>query len=425
MAKMTLIREDQIDSLVAGGLDMTFPPGAWVKQKFDAPTIADVRAEVRKQLSRPEIADRITPGMRIAIGLGSRGIRCLFDVAHETISFLKERGAQPFVVPTMGSHGGATPDGQRQLLAGYGLSEETLGVPFETAMDVDLLGKTPEGAPVYFSRPALMADAVIPIGRIKPHTAFRAHVESGLYKMLVIGFGKHLGAASIHSYGFARFPSILPAAGDLILDKVSVLCGIGIVENANDDAALIEALTPEEIPKREPELLKLARRWMGRILFDEIDVLIVDELGKNISGDGMDPNVTGRYSQPHMSGGPNVQKIVVLDLTEETHGNACGLGLADITTQTVLDKLDFAQTYTNAITSTVLSVVRLPVVMPTKRIAVALALKTINGVKPGEERVVRIKNTLELDKIWISEQLLKDAAGRDDIEVAQSCELDL
>lgn len=420
-----LIREDQVNQLVSGGLDFPFPSGAYVRQKFEGPRIERVTEEVRRQLSRPEIAQRIRPGMRIAVGVGSRGIKCIFDVTKATVDFLKEQGAKPVIVPTMGSHGGATPEGQLEVLRGYGITPEALGVPFDASMDVVLLAETPQGVPVYFSRPALEADGIIPIGRVKAHTAFRGPVESGIYKMLAIGFGKHRGAATLHSYGFAEFARLIPEVGETILAKVPVVCGIAIVENASEDPALIEALAPGEIGRREPELLELSKKWMSRILFDEFDVLIVDEIGKNISGDGMDPNVTGRYFLPFMSGGPRIQKIAVLDLTDETHGNANGIGAADVTTQDVLDKFDFFQTYTNAITSTVLSVAKLPIVMPTKRSAVALALKTINGVSPQEARVVRIKNTLELEEIWISDALLAEAQGRSDIELIRKAELEV
>lgn len=420
---MQIIPEDRVDALVEGGLQVDFPQGAWVRQKFAQEKIEDVAAEVRAQIHRPEVKERIRPGMRLALGVGSRGIKCLYEVVEATVNELKALGAEPFIVPTMGSHGGATPEGQLEVLASYGVTEEALGVPFEASMEVTEIGVSESGVPVYVSTPALQADGLVPIGRVKPHTAFRGSVESGLYKMLAIGFGKHRGAATIHSYGFEQFHKLIPEIGQYILDHTQVAFGIAIVENAAEDPALIEALTPQEMPEREPELLEKAKAWMGRILFDEFDVLIVDEIGKNISGDGMDPNVTGRYPMPFVTGGPSIQKIVVLDLTEETHGNACGIGAADVISQAALDKIDFFATYTNAVTSTVLSAVRLPVVMSTKEKAVALALHTVNGVTPKEAKVVRIENTLELDTIWISDALLEEAKHRDDIELIERAPL--
>ena len=414
---MNIISIDQAQALIPGGIELDYPNGAHIQQLFTGPTVEDVTSRVREELERPEIARRIRLGQKIGLGVGSRGIQCLGEVVRATVKKLREYGAEPFIIPAMGSHGGATPEGQRTVLASYGITEEALGVPIEASMEVVELGKTGSGVPVHFSKAALQADGVVPIGRIKAHTAFRGPVESGLFKMLTIGFGKHKGAATAHSCGFARFAELIPEVGRLILDRAPVAFGIAIVENAAEDAAAIEALTPEEMPKREPELLVKAKAWMGRILFDRFDVLVVDEAGKNISGDGMDPNVTGRFSQPFVQGGPEIQKIAVLDLTDESHGNACGIGSADVITQNFLDKIDFNQTYTNGVTSTVLSAVRLPVVMPTTQTAVALALRSCNAVEPGEERIVRIKNTLELDEIWVSDALLEETEDRTDLKV--------
>ena len=414
---MNIISIDQAQALIPGGIELDYPNGAHIQQLFTGPTVEDVTSRVREELERPEIARRIRPGQKIGLGVGSRGIQCLGEVVRATVTKLREYGAEPFIIPAMGSHGGATPEGQRMVLASYGITEEALGVPIEASMEVVELGKTGSGVPVHFSKAALQADGVVPIGRIKAHTAFRGPVESGLFKMLTIGFGKHKGAATAHSCGFDRFAELIPEVGRFILDRAPVSFGIAIVENAAEDAAAIEALTPEEMPKREPELLVKAKAWMGRILFDRFDVLVVDEAGKNISGDGMDPNVTGRFTQPFVQDGPEIQKIAVLDLTDESHGNACGIGSADVITQNFLDKIDFYQTYTNGVTSTVLSAVRLPVVMPTTQTAVALALRSCNAVEPGEERIVRIKNTLELDEIWVSDALLEETEGRKDVKV--------
>lgn len=412
-----------LDHLLPDGFGRPFPKGAWVRQKFEGPEVEDIAGEVRRRLERPELWERVRPGARIALGVGSRGIGGLREIVQTTVEVLKGKGFQPFIVPAMGSHGGATAEGQRRLLAGYGISEETLGVPVEGSMEVVQVGTGSGGVPVFFSRPALEADGIIPICRIKPHTAFRGRYESGVLKMLVIGFGKHRGAATVHAQGFERFAEMIPELGGMLLEKTPVLFALATVENAFDRPALLEALTPREILEREPLLLEQARAWMGRILFDEFDLLVVDEIGKDISGDGMDPNVTGRFSQPFVTGGPRIQKIVVLDLTQETHGNANGIGGADVTTQKVVEQMDFTQTYTNALTSTVLSVVKLPLVMPTAESAIAVGLGTCNGVSPPEARVVRIKNTLELHRLWISEALLKEARGRTDLELLEEAPL--
>lgn len=392
------------------GLDIPMPRGLWVRQRFDRSKIADVRAAVREQITRSGVDARIPAGGRIAIAVGSRGLAGLPEIVAAVAEIVRERGAVPFIVPAMGSHGGATAEGQRQVLADYGVSEPALGIEVRASMDVVELGRLGSGMPVYFDREAYEAEGIIAINRVKPHTCFRGPIESGLVKILAIGLGKHRGASSLHAAGFSRFPELLPEAARMILARTRILFGIATVENATEEVALIEAIPAEEILRREPELLRVARQKMGRFLFDSCDVLVVDEIGKNISGDGMDPNVTGRYSEPTMTGvdGFQAQRIVVLGLTPETHGNASGIGVADITTQDVLDQIDFVQMYTNAVTSRVLASARLPIVMPTARDAVALALLTVVGVSPERARVVRIHNTLQLERIWVSETMWEE-----------------
>lgn len=403
--------------IVEGGLDLPLPRMVRVRQRFPAVAEPDVAAAVARELRRPEVADRVRPGQRIALGVGSRGIARLAEIVGAVVRELKALGADPFIIPAMGSHGGATPAGQREVLATYGVTEEAMGVPIVADMDTVQVGETPGGVPVWFSRPALEADAVLPIGRVKPHTDFHGTVESGLCKMLVIGFGKHRGATRIHQEGFARFHEVIPAAARVVLDRVPVLGGLAIVENAHEEPARIEFVPAGRILAREPELLEEARRLMARLLFDSIDVLVVDELGKDISGAGMDPNVTGRYVAAHMRGGtPAVQKIVVLRLTERTHGNATGLGVADVTTRWVVENIDYQKTWTNVITSTELAGGRTPIWMPSDREAIALAVKTLNGVDIRSPRIVRIRNTLELKEIWLSEPMWLEERHRIDLE---------
>lgn len=390
---------------IVRNLDPTFPRWMKVRQKLYGRRVDDVAKAVREQLERPEIREAIRPGMRVAVGVGSRGISSIYPMTKTLVDWLKEMGAQPFIVPAMGSHGQATPEGQVGVLAGYGITEESVGAPMDPRMEVEELGKVDGRVPVYFARSALEADAVIPVCRVKLHTAFRGRIESGICKMLAIGFGKHKGAQTLHGEGFPRFGYVIPEAAKVILSKVNVPLGLAVVENALDEPAHIEAVPGSQILEREPELLKMSQEWMGRILLDQFDLLIIDEIGKDISGDSMDPNITGRFSAEGVSGGPKIQKIVVRDLTEETHGNCVGIGQADVITHRVLQKIDFYSTYINAITSTVLPVARLPVVMETDRDAIMLGLNTLNRVKPGEAAVVRIKNTLELSQIYISEAI--------------------
>lgn len=400
-----------------------FPRGFMVRQTSSGPEVESVEATVISRLEHSGIEEKLRPGMTIAVGVGSRGVSRLPDLVSATVRFLKEKGVQPVIIPAMGSHGGATEEGQRHLLADYGVSEATMGAPINTSMEVDEIGRTSQGVPVLFSRAALQAHGVIPVCRIKPHTAFRGAYESGVLKMLTIGFGKHRGAAAAHALGFAAFAKLIPEMGRVVLDRVPVLGAVTSIENARERPAQIDFLSSQEIMNREPDLLEKARAWMGRILFDDFDLLIVDEIGKDISGDGMDPNVTGRYSQPFLDGPPEIQKIVVLDLTPETSGNACGIGLADITTQLVFDKLDFVQTYTNVVTSTVLKMAKLPLVMPDTESAIAVGLGACNGTSPENARVVRIKNTLDLEYVWASESLIRQSGDRPEITVVDSTPL--
>lgn len=398
-------------------LQVPFPRMIRVKQHFSKIEIDDITTAVRAELNRSEISQRIGSGGRIAVAVGSRGIANLAEIIRTLVQEIKRRGGEPFIIPAMGSHGGATAEGQRVLLAGYGITEERIGAPVLSSMEVEEVARLPSGLPVYFDRLALGAQAVIPVNRIKPHTSFRGPVESGIMKMLTIGLGKHRGATTVHQEGFARFSENLMAAGRLILQRVPVAFGLAILENAFDRTARVEAVLPEHIEARERELLVQARELMARLLFDHLDVLVVDRMGKEISGTGMDPNVLGRYTFPWMSGGPSINRLVVLDLTEKSHGNATGVGLADIATRRLVQKIDQRATYLNVMTSTNLAAARIPVTMDNDREAIALAIRTANRSDLEKVEMVRIRSTLELEEIWISEPLWEKNKGRSDLEV--------
>lgn len=403
--------------VVEGGLEIALPLGRKVRQHFDAPREADVAGAVAREMHKLDA--RIRPGMTVAVGVGSRGVARIDEITHAVISELKRRGARPFIVPAMGSHGGATPEGQMEVLAGYNVTPESMGVEFRPSMETELLGHTPSGLAVYFSREALAADAVFPINRVKVHTDFHGPVESGLTKMLVIGFGKHRGASLTHKRGFATFHETIPAAGKVILEKVNVLGGLASIENAFEDVARLEVVPPELIPTREPELMEISRSLMPRIPFDRLDLLVVDYLGKNISGSGMDPNITGRYQVRHIQSDPvrNPQKIVVLRLTEQTHGNATGLGCADVTTKAVVDNIDYQKFWTNQITSSELGGAATPLWMPDDRQAMQVALITCNGIDFATPRIVRVKSSLHLEEFWVSEALWQsDGVGNPSLE---------
>ncbi|MGI6546995.1 MAG: lactate racemase domain-containing protein [Bacillota bacterium] len=406
--------------IVEGGFDIDLPKMVEIRQKFVSDKITDIPAKVYEELNKPEIKARFKPGQRIAITVGSRGIANIALITKTCIDWLKENGMEPFVVPAMGSHGGGTPEGQLEVLASYNVTEETMGVKIDASMDVVELGQTESGTPVYVSKPAYEADGIMVVARIKPHTNFRGPIESGLMKMMVIGLGKHRGATYVHQQGFALFNEIIPEVGRAIVERAPIACGVGIVENGYDETMIIRAVTPDKIEETDVELLPVARDAMPKILFDEMDLLIVDEIGKNISGSGMDPNVTGRFTSSNLikqTFKPYVKKLFVRGLTEETHGNATGIGDADLTTRRVVEKIDWEYTYANVITSTELMAGGTPMTMENDRQAIVVALKTVPRVEPTEAKVVRIRNTAELDEIWISESLLPEAKANPNIEV--------
>jgi hypothetical protein len=383
------------------------PAGALVEQRVDAPpALGDVRAAVGEALRSVEV-----PTGSVAVGVGSRGVGGISEVVAALVGFLKEAGAEPFVVPAMGSHGASTAEGQARVLAHLGVSEERVGCPVRATMEAQKLGETPSGVPVFMDRNAFEADAVVVVNRIKPHTAFRGTVESGPTKMLAIGLGKQKGAHSIHAAGWGRIHETIPEAARVAVESGKVAFGLAVLENADEEPYRVAAIPADNLEESEAPLLEEAKRKLMRLPFDDIDVLVIDEIGKNISGDGADPNVTGRYPTPFASGGPNVERVVFLDLTPETGGNANGLGAADVVTERLASKMDRPSTYLNALTSTTPYPVKIPMTMPTDRMAIAAALTMTAGVSPQNARLVRIKNTLKLRRMWVSEALLEEVEG--------------
>lgn len=385
------------------------------EQEFDKNHIepGEIPSIVRKELSRPEIAAAIQPGMSIAITAGSRGVANVATITRAIVDFCKERGADPFIVPAMGSHGGATAEGQALLLAGYGITAETMGCPVRSSMETVLLGYSEFGKPVYQDKNAHEADGIIVSCRIKPHNAFRGTYESGICKMMVVGLGKQKGAESVHSDGLGNMARNLPANARVVLENSSILFAIPTVENAYDETALIEAVPKDRIMEREPELLKFAFKNMPSILVGEADVLIVDSMGKNYSGTGVDPNISGTWSTEFGKGGLKVKRTCFLDLTDCSHGNANGMGLADIITKRMFDKLDPEMIYPNCFTSTVLRSGMMPPVVATDKEAIQACILTANQIDKKRPRIVRIKNTLHVGRIMLSEVYYEDVvAGR-------------
>jgi acyl-CoA synthetase (AMP-forming)/AMP-acid ligase II len=406
---------DRIEVNIAGGLDIELPRMVDVRQNFDAVHLGDIAATVGNEFQRPEVRARVKAGQAIAVGCGSRGIANIATIVKCVIRELQALGARPFIFPAMGSHGAATAEGQKKVLEGYGITETTTGVPIRATMDTVIVGKLADGTQVHMDRFAAEADGVVVINRIKPHTAFRGATESGITKMLAIGIGKIVGAATYHQHGMDTFPELLPKVRDVNLATRNVLFGVGIVENAHDQTAAIELIPSERIGEREPVLQDMAKKLMPQLFFDEIDVLIIDEMGKNISGAGFDPNITGRNRRAvQWNYGPLTKKIVVLGLTPETHGNATGVGGADIITMRLFREIDIPSTYANIITSMNLDGGAVPMVMNTEQEAIQLAIKTVVRVKPRDCRIVRIGNTLELAHIQVSEPLLAEVRARPD-----------
>ena len=397
--------------------DIPLPKMVRIRQKFDDSYLENLTEKLQEELQKPGCLEKIKPGQDVAVCVGSRGVANIATVTKTVVDALKEKGAKPFIVPCMGSHGGATAQGQREVLEHLGVSEEAMGVPIKSSMEVVEIDKLENGLPIYVDKYCYEADAVIVINRVKPHTAFRGPYESGLMKMITIGMGKQKGAESVHQMGFKHMAENVPQAALKIMKHVPIVFGVATVENAYDQTCLVEVVPAAEIEKREPELLKIAKERMPKFLFDQFDVLVVDYIGKNISGDGMDPNVTGKYPTPYATGGPDITKVVVLDLTPETGGNANGIGTADFTTKRAVEKMDLEMTYANGLTSTVCSPTKIATYFENDLLAIKAAIKTCNILDYHQCRLVRIKDTLHLGEIEISVAMLEEARKHPDIEI--------
>lgn len=368
----------------------------------------DIKKAVFNELSDDYYTSCIKPGMEIAITCGSRGISNIDLIVKSVCDFVRKKGAVPFVVPAMGSHGGATADGQKEVLSHYGVTEEFLQCEIRSSMETVFVGNNAEGLPVYMDKNAHDADGIILLNRVKPHTSFKGEVESGLMKMMAIGLGKQYGADKCHEAGFQNMAKNVKLFGQTVLNNSPVLFGVAILENAFDKTRKICAVKKDEIPVKEPELLKEARNSMPRILADTCDVLIIDRIGKDISGTGADPNVAGPFGDSGEQYGIKSQSICILDLTENTNGNGYGIGAADATTQRLFDKLDLEAMYVNSITSTALWKNRIPLIMKNDREAIQVAIKCCNEIDKKNPRIVRIKDTLHLSEVMLSESYLDE-----------------
>ncbi len=401
---------------------MNYPKMYRIGQVFDVPRVDNIEETLRKELESIQINSLIKEGARIAITAGSRGIANIDRVLRHLVHVLKENSAKPFLIPAMGSHGGGTAEGQLEILESLKVTEESIGAPILSSMEVVEIGKSRFGFPVLVDKNAAEADGVIVVNRVKPHTEFEGPIESGLMKMMAIGMGKHKGCIQVHKQTINyRYVEVIPEIGRVILENVPILFGVALVENVYDETAIIKAILPSQFRIEEERLLTEAKRLMARLPFDKIDVLIVDEMGKNISGTGMDTNVIGRIMfigerEPEK---PKVTRIVVLGLTEESHGNAIGIGLADYTTQRLVNDMDAGATSINAMAGMSPEKGRIPIPLITDKEAVEAALDTIGPVDPEEARVVHIKNTLEIADLHVSEALLEEVEGREDLKLAE------
>ncbi|MBS0202065.1 MAG: DUF2088 domain-containing protein [Planctomycetes bacterium] len=399
---------------------MSFPRMIRVRQKFDARQVSDVPGEVQTQLSALHLGQKVRAGQTVAITAGSRGIAHIDQIVRAAVDHVKSLGAIPFIVPAMGSHGGGTAAGQTQILQHYGITPEKMGCELRASMETVIVDRTPQGIPVHFDKHASQADHVLIVGRIKPHTGFVGDVESGLHKMMLIGLGKHEGAKIYHrAIADYSFMEIIMAVGASVIQKCRVVGGIGIVENAYDETALIEAVPPEKFLERETELLKLAIRWLPRLPFPYCDLLIIDRIGKNISGTGLDTNVVGRKYNDHAAtdrDSVRCKRIFVRGLTEETHGNATGIGLAEFTNQRTADAIDRKITAINCITGLHPTAAMIPIAFETDRESISNALHTCGLVEPPDSRVIQIPDTLHLAEVLVSEAYLPQFADRQDLE---------
>lgn len=398
----------------------TLPHMIPIRQSFPRPVIEDLSGTLQSELAKLKTIPALKRGARVAVTVGSRAIRDIDKVARAVCDYLKSMGTQPFIIPAMGSHGNATAEGQVRILAHLGVSEATMGVPICSGMEVVQGGVTEDGIPAYMDKNASEADAIVLISRIKPHTDFHGEIESGLMKMAAIGLGKQRGASECHTaatrYGLGHAVRTVARCS---LAGGRIVAGIGLVENAYHELAVAACVLAAELEAREMELLESARRLMPRLPFDPIDLLIIDEIGKNISGTGMDPNITGRRMSGSLveQGRPAVRRILVRDLTSGSDGNAVGIGLADFTTRRMVDKIDFAATYTNCLTAHSVANARLPIIFDTDEAAMVAAVADARPYQSPAARVVHIKNTLALDELYVSEAFASELQERKELSV--------
>ena len=399
---------------------MNLPRMIPIRVRRECPQLSDVAASVREELERMDLAGRVRPAERIAVTAGSRGIWKIDVILKTVIDALKRADARPFIVPAMGSHAGATAEGQKAFIAGYGITEEAMGCPILSSMETVLLGESPLGVKCWCDRNAHEADGIVVVNRVKPHTGFSWTLGSGLLKMLAIGLGKHAGAVHVHQRGVdVGYGEAIRDGGLLVLSKLKIRFGLAIVENQKGRTAHVEAAIPEDFEKTDERLLAEARQLMGRLPGDFVHLLIVDYMGKNISGTGMDPNVIGRGMQQEKVklDVPNILRLFVRDLTPETHGNAIGIGFADFCTDRLVEKIDTHATWTNVLASVAPWEAHIPIHYPSDRECIETALTTAGTTPPERMKIMRIRDTEHINTMQVTDALIEELQDHDNVEV--------
>jgi hypothetical protein len=403
--------------IVQGLEEIRLPRMMKIRQKYGADKIEHLDLWIRQEMQAKLSNKSWFSGKRICITAGSRGIPHLDLIIRTVIDQLKSWGAEPFIIPAMGSHGGATAEGQKELIAGFNITEQSMGVPILSSMDVVQIGELEDKTPVYCDKTAYESDGIVILNKVKPHTDFRGKYESGMAKMMAIGIAKHLGASHFHMMGFPTFADRIPKVCEVFLQKAPLAFGLGIVQNAYDEISELEVMEKDKILERDAALLEIAKSRIANFKFHDIDVLIIDEIGKDISGNGHDPNITGRGNSPGFEDVVNLKKLFIRGLTKASHHNGCGLSAADITTRDCLCDVDFDLTWINVITSTMLNGGKIPLYMNNDKEALLFAIRTCNGIDFNNARIVRIKNTLEMEEIEVSEAYCDELKDRQDVEI--------
>lgn len=416
---MQFIEFPPMDIKLEGMDDVHIPRMMKVRQIYDSRKIEDIAGWVRAQMDSNLSCHEQYKGKRLCITVGSRGIPHLDTIVLTIIEKLKSWGAEPFIIPAMGSHGGGTAEGQKEMIAGFNITEQSMGVPILSSMEVVQIGQLEDGTPIYCDKNAMESDGIIVLNKVKPHTDFRGKHESGMAKMMAIGLAKHKGASMFHMKGFPTFAERIPQVCELFLKKAPIAFGVGIVQNAYDEISELEIMEKELILQKDAELLEIAKSKVATFKFSHIDVLIIDEIGKNISGNGHDPNITGRSNSDGFQNVIDIQKVFIRGLNAETHHNACGLATADITTRRCLNSVDFQTTWINVVTSTRLQGGAIPVYMENDRDALLVAIRTCTGKQFAFDKVkvVRIKDTLHMHEIEVSESYYEELKDLPEVEI--------